>query len=705
MQTSILKKGWAYFIVLAMLAAALLPAAAWAAGGTDAHANGLITLRGKDGREEYYNTLYEAAQAAEDGDIILLNDNIEMAFFELNGKRQKPTMTITAKDIILDGQGHTVTANQSEAFSMIEVREGGGLTVQNIVLDGSASSSRRYSNIIDVEGGEAVIEDGAVLTNNCTAAVDIGINVPGGKCVMNGGMITKNIMSAGSNDTGVAVTVLEESEFIMNGGIISYNRTEKYGSSGIMVNRGGRAVLNGGIIENNVTAVSGMGSAVHIKGGYVQLNGAEIKNNISAEGYGAVYVTNHSSFGVKWDGIFDINGGSIAGNKGSEGGSNAIYLYSRSNITDTGAYLYFSGSPKIQGPSLIYANTSPSVAFKPLKVDGQFNPLLPVEIDLQFEYIIKQSIVEYAENIKADSSHFIAVREDYGFQESEKNNLLYTEAKRKVIFMDGEDEIDELSYWEFVEDGIKEAQAGGAVKPGYRLEGWYTEPELTDKWDFAEDVIPREQGNFVLYAKWEAIEAQAPVLPDITEIELPCADSENPILRPEFQKEAGYEYIYEWKNSAGEIIGELETQAVSLPGLGQTEEYFLNITAKRLDNGQTAQSNAAYIVSRAQHSLLDMSFDENEHWRGCAVCGEKDYKEEHIFEWVIVREATSTQAGLKYEECSVCGYCREDVEIPPLSEDPGNTGDNFNYAALMLPAVISLAGVIFMRLKKSADNC
>lgn len=113
MQTSILKKGWAYFILLAMLAAALLPAAAWAAGGTDAHANGLITLRGKDGREEYYNTLYEAAQAAEDGDIILLNDNIEMAFFELNGKRQKPTMTITTKDIILDGQGHTVTANQS----------------------------------------------------------------------------------------------------------------------------------------------------------------------------------------------------------------------------------------------------------------------------------------------------------------------------------------------------------------------------------------------------------------------------------------------------------------------------------------------------------------------------------------------------------------------------------------------------------------
>ena len=49
---------------------------------------------------------------------------------------------------------------------MIEVREGGGLTVQNIILDGSASSSRRYSNIIDVEGGEAVIEDGAVLTNN-----------------------------------------------------------------------------------------------------------------------------------------------------------------------------------------------------------------------------------------------------------------------------------------------------------------------------------------------------------------------------------------------------------------------------------------------------------------------------------------------------------------------------------------------------------
>ena len=75
---------------------------------------------------------------------------------------------------------------------------------------------------------------------------------------MNGGMITQNVMPAGSNDTGVAVTVLEESTFIMNGGIISDNRTEKYGSSGIMVNRGGSAILNGGVIENNITQVRGI---------------------------------------------------------------------------------------------------------------------------------------------------------------------------------------------------------------------------------------------------------------------------------------------------------------------------------------------------------------------------------------------------------------------------------------------------------------
>lgn len=39
------------------------------------------------------------------------------------------------------------------------------------------------------------------------------------------------------------------------------------------------------------------------------------------------------------------------------------------------------------------------------------------------------------------------------------------------------------------------------IRPGYILEGWYSNTELTDKWDFNTDVV---SGDGDLYAKWEA---------------------------------------------------------------------------------------------------------------------------------------------------------------------------------------------------------
>lgn len=37
------------------------------------------------------------------------------------------------------------------------------------------------------------------------------------------------------------------------------------------------------------------------------------------------------------------------------------------------------------------------------------------------------------------------------------------------------------------------------VREGYQLEGWYTDIDRTDEWDFDKDVV---QSNMVLYAKW-----------------------------------------------------------------------------------------------------------------------------------------------------------------------------------------------------------
>lgn len=60
--------------------------------------------------------------------------------------------------------------------------------------------------------------------------------------------------------------------------------------------------------------------------------------------------------------------------------------------------------------------------------------------------------------------------------------------------------------------------------------------------------------------------------------------------------------------------------------------------------------------------------DADKHWHVCTVAGcgvvIDSSKAAHEFEWKIDKEATATEKGSKHEECKVCGYKKEAVEIP-----------------------------------------
>lgn len=56
-------------------------------------------------------------------------------------------------------------------------------------------------------------------------------------------------------------------------------------------------------------------------------------------------------------------------------------------------------------------------------------------------------------------------------------------------------------------------------------------------------------------------------------------------------------------------------------------------------------------------------YDGENHWKICADCGKEMDKAAHTLTWVIDKEATATENGLKHQECSVCGYKGEPVEI------------------------------------------
>ena len=55
--------------------------------------------------------------------------------------------------------------------------------------------------------------------------------------------------------------------------------------------------------------------------------------------------------------------------------------------------------------------------------------------------------------------------------------------------------------------------------------------------------------------------------------------------------------------------------------------------------------------------------DANNHWNIC-ICGGQSNESAHSFEWVTDREATATEAGSRYEKCTVCGYTKTAVKIP-----------------------------------------
>ena len=126
---------------------------------------------------------------------------------------------------------------------------------------------------------------------------------------------------------------------------------------------------------------------------------------------------------------------------------------------------------------------------------------------------------------------------NYGFWKDEENNLLYTEEKRHVIFMDGSQPLEEISYWAFVEDAIVER---GCSKDGYTLVGWYQDEALTQAWNFKTDVLPRGEGEFPLYAKWETLPAEAPALPKEETRNLPCDFEDAITLTPDFAEDGAY---------------------------------------------------------------------------------------------------------------------------------------------------------------------
>ena len=74
----------------------------------------------------------------------------------------------------------------------------------------------------------------------------------------------------------------------------------------------------------------------------------------------------------------------------------------------------------------------------------------------------------------------------------------------------------------------------------------------------------------------------------------------------------------------------------------------------------------------------EWKYDETNHWHECE-CGNKADITAHNFKWIVDRKATTTEKGLKHEECTVCGYKKTAVDIPKIDSNNHNYGTEWKY--------------------------
>ena len=105
----------------------------------------------------------------------------------------------------------------------------------------------------------------------------------------------------------------------------------------------------------------------------------------------------------------------------------------------------------------------------------------------------------------------------------------------------------------------------------------------------------------------------------------------------------------------------------------------------------------------------ELSFTTNgtHHWKECS-CGEKYDVQAHDIEWIIDKEATTTEKGQKHAKCKVCGYEAEAIEIEMLEDLTPPVEDNslsktallWLWITLPIAIIAAVVAIVFILKKK-----
>ena len=222
--------------------------------------------------------------------------------------------------------------------------------------------------------------------------------------------------------------------------------------------------------------------------------------------------------------------------------------------------------------------------------------------------------------------------------------------------------------------GIVLVVNGGTVEMGKTGFDSVTRQNHYAKWyedsDFSGDPVDTPEAGGTYYAKWiEKAEQNI----SFEKNDVTVHANETTVTNPIERTENGGSVTYTSSNKDVATVN-ATTGEVTIVGAGETI-----ITATAAETGDYKEASASYKLTVTQHEFRDQwSSDENNHWHKCIVndCDMKSEFAKHNFQWVVDKEATTTEKGSKHEECTVCGYKKDAVEIPVI--ESGTTGGDQN---------------------------
>ena len=513
----------------------------------------------------------------------------------------------------------------------------------------------------------------------------------------------------------------------MNGGTISEN--EAFEGAGIATWSAGKVVMNDNvqITGNKVKTgkANATGGVVNIfgsgeGGSTFTMNGGSITNNISEDENCPGIV----AYGGSTGGNIVVSGGTISGNTTAQGTKQAIRLYKGSAMNGT---VKLSGSPDITDE--IFLNDNQDNTAK-VEITGTFNPKNPIPIN-DTSWTDYRTIVTYAAGLTAKTDNFTPAsgseRQVIIKDENDAQNLQSLN-KRSVIFQEKDDatqkygelyvlpkekiatdqvpsvkkEDNELlgwknakndEDWDFATDTVTEdtilypvwkstakyytvkyetgskyatikdyqvKEGNKTIEPeitwkGWTLDGWYTTSDFQEgtKWNFDDPVM----SNMTLYAKW-LLNAPTGTLEaedtgHVTNQKVTIHTGESVVLTAKASHEVtgDISYQFTWFKDGKEIDVKNQGRAATEQNKLEVSEagtYSVKIVARIVGDDGTVTSESVE-TNTMEVNVTDHDFGE----------------------WVIIKQPTETEKGLKERSCTICGI-KETAEIPATGkkDDP-----------------------------------